>query len=349
MRILVVGPAWVGDMVMAQSLLIELKRRYKGVVIDMLAPPASLAVAERMPEVRKTIPLPIKHGVLDLGQRWKIAQSLNKEGYSRAYLTPNSLKSALIPFLARIPKRIGWRGEMRYLLLNDIRRLDPEQYPKMVERFAALALPNLAHLPEQIPHPKLRIHDGERQGVLERLGLSVGERPVLALCPGAEFGPSKRWPEEYFAEVAAQRIDDGWQVWIFGSPADKACGKSIRDRVGELAGEQSSPHCHNIAGATSLPEAIDVMSLSDAVVSNDSGLMHIAAALNRPQVVVYGSTSAQFTPPLSKKTEILSISLDCSPCFERVCALGHTRCLRDLAPQVVLEALNRLPQPVAVV
>ena len=345
MKILVVGPAWVGDMVMAQSLLIELKSRYKGVVIDMLAPPASLSVAERMPEVRKTIALPIKHGVLDMGQRWRVARELSKEGYGRAYLTPNSLKSAIIPFLARIPKRIGWRGEMRYLLLNDLRILDPERYPKMVDRFVALALANRARMPEVMPDPKLRIHDGERQGVLERLGLSVDERPVLALCPGAEFGPSKRWPEEHFAEVAARRIEDGWQVWIFGSPADKACGKKIRS----LIGDKNNAYCHNIAGATSLPEAIDVMSLADAVVSNDSGLMHVAAALNRPLVAIYGSTSDQFTPPLSKKTEILSIGLHCSPCFERGCALGHTRCLRDLPPTMVLEALNRLPQPVAVV
>ena len=329
---------------MAQSLLIELNRRYKGVIIDMLAPPASVPVAQRMPEVRKVIPLPIGHGVVGFGTRWSIARRLRSEAYSHAYILPNSFKSALIPLLAGIGKRVGWRGEMRYLLLNDLRILDPVALPKMVERFLALGLPQYSQLPKPLPVPKLRVHDGERQGTVARLGLDVEARPILAICPGAEFGPAKRWPEEHFAEVVRSRIKQGWQVWIFGSPADQTCGSKIFS----LLSTEQQFHCHNLAGATTLPEAIDLMSLAEAVVSNDSGLMHVAAALNRPLVVLYGSTSPEFTPPLSKKTEIISINLDCSPCFERQCPLGHTQCLQNLSPKSVIDALNRLPQPIAV-
>ena len=161
---------------------------------------------------------------------------------------------------------------------------------------------------------------------------------MLALCPGAEFGESKRWPSEHYAKVAEQKIREGWQVWLFGSKNDHGVGEEIRSRLIPGLREESV----NLSGETSLAEAIDLLSCADAVVSNDSGLMHVAAALNRPLVAVYGSTSPGFTPPLADKVEIVRLGLDCSPCFDRTCRFGHYNCLRELMPHLVVEALQRL-------
>jgi heptosyltransferase-2 len=176
-----------------------------------------------------------------------------------------------------------------------------------------------------------------RAAALGKFGLAL-DRPVLALCPGAEFGESKRWPSEHYAAVAEQKIREGWQVWLFGSKNDHGVGEDIRSRLIPGLREESV----NLSGETSLAQAIDLLSCADAVVSNDSGLMHVAAALNRPLVAVYGSTSPGFTPPLADKVEIVRLGLDCSPCFDRTCRFGHYNCLRELMPQPVVEALQRL-------
>lgn len=343
MNILIVGPSWVGDMVMAQTLFACLKQRYADCQIDVLAPEWSRPILERMPEVREALSFPVGHGVLDMATRRSIAQGLRGQ-YDQAILLPNSLKSALVPFFAGIPKRTGWRGEMRFGLLNDIRKLDKPRYPLMIERFMALAYEPGAELPKPYPKPSLKIVEQSRDAALVRFGLAL-DRPVLALCPGAEFGESKRWPAEYFAKVAEARIREGWQVWLFGSKNDHAVGEEIlTDLIPGLREE-----AQNLAGETSLAEAIDLLSCADAVVSNDSGLMHVAAALGRPLVSVYGSTSPAFTPPLSDQVEIVRLGLDCSPCFERTCRFGHNNCMRDLKPRAVIEALERLtPQPVEV-
>jgi heptosyltransferase-2 len=228
---------------------------------------------------------------------------------------------------------------MRYGLLNDIRRLDKQKYPLMIERFAALAFTKDATLPEILPHPQLVIRAEERTAALRKYTLDL-DRPVLALCPGAEFGPAKRWPEQHYAAVAAERIAAGEQVWIFGSEKDAPVAESIRN----IFPESQRKHCLNLAGKTKLAEAIDLLSFAGAVVSNDSGLMHIAAALGRPLVAVYGSSSPQFTPPLADAVEIVRTGIACSPCFKRECPLGHLQCLKDLSPERVLEALARLPR-----
>ncbi len=246
----------------------------------------------------------------------------------------------MCPFFAGIPQRTGWRGEMRYGLLNDIRTLDKERYPLMIERFAALALAAHAPLPALLPHPSLHIDVSERDSAIRKHLLQL-DRPVLALCPGAEFGPAKRWPESHYAMVAKERIAAGDQVWIFGSEKDAPVGDAIRHALPE----SQRAACHNLAGKTTLAEAIDLLSCASAVVSNDSGLMHIAAALDRPLVAVYGSSSPQFTPPLAHAVEIVKQELACSPCFKRECPLGHLKCLADLPPQRVLDALIRLPRP----
>jgi len=336
MQILVIGPSWVGDMVMAQTLFQCLKQRHPDCSIDVLAPEWSRPILERMPEVRQALSFPLGHGMLELATRRKIGQGL-KGQYDQAILLPNSLKSALVPFFASIPKRTGWKGELRYGLLNDIRKLDKERYPLMIERFMALAYEPNDELPKPYPRPSLQIDPASRETALAKFGLSL-DRPVLALCPGAEFGEAKRWPSEHYAQVAEAKVRAGWQVWLFGSKNDFAVGEDIRSRLIPGLREEAV----NLAGETSLAEAIDLLSCAGAVVSNDSGLMHVAAALNRPLVAVYGSTSPQFTPPLAEQVEIVRLGIECSPCFDRTCRFGHYNCLRELAPRPVLEALDRL-------
>lgn len=336
-RLLIVGPSWVGDMVMAQSLFISLRERFPEAPIDVLAPAWSQPILERMPEVDEAIVMPVGHGSLELGKRWRLAQVLAKKGYSAAYVLPNSFKSALIPLFAGIPLRVGWRGEMRFGLLNDIRLLDEARYPLMVQRFVALAYPDHAPLPETLPRPHLQVDAGGVSELLANKGLSL-DRPVLALCPGAEFGPAKRWPERHFASLAETMIARGWQVWLFGSDNDR----EVAAQIIQLSGEPARGYSRNLAGQTALSEAIDLLSCATAVVSNDSGLMHIAAALGRPLVALYGSTSPAFTPPLAEQVETLAIPVDCGPCFQRQCPRGDLKCLTELSPAMVLAGLERL-------
>ncbi|NAO28483.1 lipopolysaccharide heptosyltransferase II [Pseudomonas syringae pv. dysoxyli] len=336
MKILIVGPSWVGDMVMAQTLFQCLKQRHPECEIDVLAPEWSRPILERMPEVRAALSFPLGHGALELATRRRIGKSLAGQ-YDQAILLPNSLKSALVPFFAGIPKRTGWRGEFRYGLLNDVRTLDKQRYPLMIERFMALAFDKGTELPRPYPRPSLRIDPTTRDAALSKFGLTL-DRPVLALCAGAEFGESKRWPAEHYAQVADASIREGWQVWLFGSKKDHPVGESIRQELIPGLREESV----NLSGETSLAEAIDLLSCADAVVSNDSGLMHVAAALNRPLVAVYGSTSPGFTPPLADAVEVVRLGIECSPCFERTCRFGHYNCMRLLEPDAVTQALSRL-------
>jgi len=337
MNILIIGPSWVGDMVMAQTLFQCLKLQHPECAIDVLAPEWSRPILERMPEVRQALSFPLGHGALELGTRRRIGKSLAGQ-YDQAIVLPNSLKSALVPFFAGIPKRTGWRGELRFGLLNDVRTLDKARYPLMIERFMALAYAPGTALTQPYPRPALRIEPASRDAALAKFGLEL-DRPVLALCPGAEFGESKRWPAEHYAEVAEALIRLGWQVWLFGSKKDHPVGESIRERLIPGFREESV----NLSGETSLAEAIDLLSCAKAVVSNDSGLMHVAAALARPLVAVYGSTSPGFTPPLAEQVEVVRLGIECSPCFERTCRFGHYNCLRLLEPPAVIAALRQLP------
>jgi heptosyltransferase-2 len=346
-KILIVGPSWVGDMVMAQSLFKVLRNLYSDCIIDVLAPAWSLPILERMPEVRRGIAMPVGHGALHLKVRYQVGKSLRAEKYTWSIVLPNSLKSALVPCFAKIPRRTGWRGEMRYGWLNDLRPLNEEKYPLMVQRFTALAYPPVAETatvhpkldcpPPRCPHPHLIVKTDNLELLENSYALDLS-RPILSLCPGAEFGPAKRWPAAHYAVVAAEKIRQGWQVWIFGSAKDK----EVAEHIYQLLESVAQTHCKVLAGATQLSEAVDLMSLSAAVVSNDSGLMHIAAALSLPLVVIYGSTSPGFTPPLSDKVRIVSEPIDCAPCFQRQCPLGHLKCLQDLAPQKVVMAIDQL-------
>jgi len=336
-KILIVGPSWVGDMVMAQTLFIALKSRHPEAIIDVLAPQWSRPILERMPQVNAALDMPVGHGSLQLAMRFKLGRQLKRNGYDQTIVLPNSLKSALVPFFAGIPKRTGWRGEMRYGLLSDIRLLDKARYPLMIERFIALAYKPGAMLPEPLPRPRLVVDEVNVKTSLDNYALDM-TRPVLALCPGAEFGEAKRWPVNHYATVAQRKINEGWQVWLFGSEKDHAVGEQIKAQMTAKARQQ----CVNLAGKTSLADAVDLMSVADAVVSNDSGLMHIAAALGRPLVVLYGSSSPDFTPPLSDQVKVLRTDIECSPCFKRECPLGHLKCLKDLHAERVLAAMGEL-------
>lgn len=333
-KILIVAPAWVGDMVMGQSLFKLLKLRRPEVLIDVLAPASTLPLLARMPEISVAISSPFTHGQLNLTARYELGRQLRTKHYDQAILLPNSLKSALIPWFAKIPLRTGWRGEMRWLILNDLRYLDKKRYPLMIERFMALALAPEEELPETYPWPKLQEDVSAQQAVLAKHQMKISEQKILALCPGAEFGPAKRWPETYYAAVAKQKLTEGWTVWLLGAPKDAPAAEQIM--------ALTARRCVNLVGQTSLLEAVDLLSLATVVVSNDSGLMHIAAAVGKPLIVVYGATSSSFTPPLHPQAKTLTLSLPCQPCFKRECPLIHHRCMQDLHPQLVLDAIGAM-------
>jgi heptosyltransferase-2 len=333
-KILIIGPAWVGDMVMAQCLFKIIKQTQPDSVIDVLASAWSLPLLSRMPEVSETIVMPLGHGQLGLRKRYHLGKSLRNKQYEQAIILPNSFKSALVPWWANIPMRTGWRGEMRYFLLNDIRILDEKKHPLMIERFMALGLSPNEALPNDYPIPDLQISLDAQSKALANHRLDYPTAPVLALCPGAEFGPAKRWPETYYADIANAKLEAGWQVWIFGSPKDG----DVSERIMQLTHQR----CVNLTGRTKLEEAIDLLALTTTVVSNDSGLMHIAAALKKPLIAVYGPTSAAFTPPLHQKATMLSAKIACQPCFQRTCPLKHHRCMLELKPHTVLTAISEV-------
>ena len=330
-RILVVAPSWIGDTVLAQPLLKLLHARHPGLALDVLAPRWTFPLLERMPEVRQPILSPFAHGDVKLGERRRLGRELAAAGYDQAIVLPNTFKSALVPLFARIPVRTGYIGEFRHWLLNDARRLDEERLPQLAERYAALALPRGEALEQPLPVPFLRVDEPARRATLERLGLDRG-RPAAALCPGAEYGPAKRWPARYFAELAQGFAARGCAVWLVGSANDRA--------VGEEIAQAATGACRNLCGETTLAEAIDLLASAAVVVSNDSGLMHVAAALSRPLVALYGSSSPAYTPPLSRSAQILKLDLPCSPCFQRECPLGHFNCMVQLAPNRVLAAVD---------
>ena len=335
-KILVVAPSWVGDSVMAQPMYRRLHEKHPELELHVFAPQWTLPLLQRMPEVSQTHLNPFEHGQLQLLSRYKVAKQLRAEKFDQAIVLPNSLKSALIPFLAKIPLRSGYLGESRRGILNDVRTLEETLLPKMVDRFYALAEPAQTSIELPVPYPVLKINPDTLQNSLTDLHLNT-DKPVIALCPGAEYGPAKRWPEKHFATLAEQCHQAGFAVWLFGSKKDEPIAKTIN--------QLSNNICIDLCGKTSLDQAIDLIALAELVVCNDSGLMHVAAALDRPIIALYGSSSPDFTPPLSDKAKVLNLHLDCSPCFERTCPLGHTDCLNKLQPEEVWEAAQAFIAP----
>lgn len=333
-NVLIVGPAWIGDMVMSQCLYRLLKQRDSALQIDVLAPDWSRPLLEHMPEVRHIYSMPLTHGQLGLLARYRLGKRLRQQHYRQAIVLPNSFKSALIPWFAKIPLRTGWRGEMRYGLINDLRILDKQKYPLMIDRFMALGLPAGEACPVNPPWPKLAVTESEAQEILEKFHCPKDQRKILALGPGAQFGPAKCWPSEHFAALANHYLEAGWQVWLLGAKDDLAAAATIQQKTQE--------RCVSFIGQTTLSDVMALLSNVDGVVCNDSGLMHIAAALNVPLVAIYGSSSPTFTPPLSRQVRILWLKKSCSPCFKRICPEDHYHCLTEITPEIVSRAIEEL-------
>jgi heptosyltransferase-2 len=330
-RVLIVAPSWVGDAILAQPLFMRLHGRIPDLELDVLAPAWTLPLFKRMPEVSGTIANPFDHGDLKLLARRELGKQIAARQYRRALVLPNSFKSALVPWFAGIRSITGYRGEKRGWIISDCRDLDEAALPLMAERFAWLAQSGSTPLERPIPKPRLRIDEDARSRTLIKLGLDTG-KPVVAFCPGAEYGPAKRWPVRHFATLAQTLSQQGNQIWLFGSAKDAEITAAIQ--------HESGHRCVDLASKTSLAEAIDLLSLARHVITNDSGLMHVACAVGVAVTALYGSSSPGFTPPLSDKAGTIWLKLDCSPCFKRECPLGHFNCMNQLAPEMVLAAIN---------
>lgn len=339
-KTLIIGPSWVGDMMMSQSLYRTLKVRQPDVEIDVMAPAWCRPLLNKMPEVANAIAMPIGHGELALKKRYQLGASLRASQYQQAYILPNSFKSALIPFFAGIPKRSGWKGEMRYGLLNDIRVLDKQAFPLMVERYIALAydkgqVHSAQELPQPLLWPQLMVSSAEIVTTLSEFNLSLST-PLIGFCPGAEFGPAKRWPDYHYAQLADLLIEQESQIIIFGSAKDRSVGERILEQV------KQPEKCLNLAGNTSLEQVVNLIAACKGVVSNDSGLMHIAAAVNRPLVALYGPSSPDFTPPLSERAEVIRLITGYHKVRKGEGAQGYHQSLIDIEPSLVFETLMKL-------
>jgi heptosyltransferase-2 len=333
-RILVVAPSWVGDAIVSEPVIALLREPLEEPMVDVLAPPWCAPVYARIRGIGRIIENRLGHGRIDFAERRELARSLRdatgRPRYGRAIILPNSWKSALVPWLAGIPHRTGYIGEARWGLVNDARRLRPRERPRLVDRFAAL----VARPGELVPLPPAPVLVPD---VANRAAATVGlqlrsRRRVAVLCPGAEYGPAKRWPPTHFADLAARFLESGMQVWIVGSPNDRMAADAVLSAAGT-----SAPFIRDLTGRTDLGSAIDLLSLASVVVSNDSGLMHAACAVGVPVVGLFGSSSPVYTPPLSPMAQIARIDIACSPCFKRECPLGHFKCMRDLSPDAVYD------------
>jgi heptosyltransferase-2 len=330
--VLVVGPAWVGDMVMTQSLLLALEQEKRAGSIDVLAPSWSLPLIRRMPQVREAIELPATHGELALSARWRVGRALRARRYDRALVLPRSFKAALVPFFAGVPERVGYRGEMRYGVLTDVRSLDETRLTQTVQRFVALGLARDAPQPPAVPEPRLRVDEVNQRRLVRELGLATVPG-IVGMMPGAEYGPAKCWPIERFGELAARITRGGRQVWIFGSEKDRASGEAIAAACAQGA--------VNLCGRTRLEDVVDLLALAPLVVTNDSGLMHVAAAVGSHVIAIYGSSSPHYTPPLTQRASVFYRALSCSPCFARECPLGHFQCMLGIGVDAVYAAVEQ--------
>ena len=317
-RILVVAPNWIGDALMAQPLLARLHEKLPHLRLDALAPAWVAPVLRRMAEVEEVIDAAFLHGAVELRARWRLGRSLRERAYDQAIVLPNTWKSALVPFFADIPLRSGYVGESRYGLLNLLYRRQAGERAPMALHYARLSEQSGAAPHEPLPEPHLRVDRDAARATARRFGLDGG---YAVFCPGAEYGPAKRWP--YFADLAA-RVN--LPVALLGAAVDRDACAAIQGR--------------NLAGETSLDEAIELIAAADLVVTNDSGLMHVAAAVGTPQVALFGSSSPRHTPPLSDRARVVWLGVECSPCYARECPLGHFRCMREMTAQRVLDEIS---------
>ncbi len=335
-RVLIISPNWIGDAIMAQPLLQLLKQRYPSLTIDVLAPAWVAPVWQAMEEVNDVHESSFKHGQLQLKDRFAMARFLKSLDYDQAYVLPNTLKFALIPWLAKIPERIGYLGETRYGLLNVIHHDDKRHPRPMMAFYAALADKPARNIGSKFAslHPRLHIDEKEINEVRKRLNLIEG-RLMIAFAPGAEFGSAKRWPVSHFSVLADMifRFYPNAQIVLLGSARDNDVCEAIHSNV---------PGTLNLAGKTSLKEAIALIAGVDILVTNDSGLMHVASAFDLPVVALYGPTDYRHTPPFSTRSYIMSLDLDCAPCQKRECPLGHHKCMEELMPQGIFETIKAI-------
>ena len=330
-KVLVVAPAWVGDMVLSQSLYKVLNGR--GAEVHVMAPASSRELLARMPEVEMTLAVPATHGELKLGARYVSARRLRGLRHDRAIVLPRSLKSALMPWFMRIPVRTGYLGEMRYGVLNDIRRLGDNPPARMVDRYVNLAPLRGESLSFDAPSPALTVDVANLEACVEKFELDL-QRAVVAMMPGAAYGPSKQWPTAYFADMARRYVNDGSQVWVLGSRADAVAGETIAAKGGKRV--------RNLCGQTKLIDTVDLLSLADHAVTNDSGLMHVAAAVGCPVVAMYGATPIDYTPPMTDASKCMSHPIECRPCRRKECRYGHYQCLTEIKPDVVFREAQAL-------
>lgn len=347
MKILVIAPAWVGDVVMSHTVYRCLKQQYPQALIEVMALEWCRPLLSKMPEVHRTLAMPIPHGQLKLGLRRSIGHQLRAESYQQAIVIPNSLKSAFIPWFAQIPQRTGWRGEWRYGLLNDLRRLEPLHYPMLIQRYAALAYPlppeGRVVLPDPLPWPQLTVTPAAVEQTMTQFGLPCGQR-LIALAPGTAIGTLKCWPPHHYACLAEQLIAQGYWIALFGALHDQPVCAAIRDQLPTTL----QPRCLNFAGTTTLTEVIDLLACCRAIVSNDSGLMHIGSALGKAVVALYGPTDPGFAPPLTLQGRTLRAAPPESSVVTEPGDQGYHPRLIHLKPSQVfntLEALLAMKEP----
>ncbi len=329
-RSLVIAPQWIGDAVMTEPLLRQLHRRAEQITVGAL--PWVAPVYRAMPDVvSEVLEFPFAHGGLQWTARRQWARQLAGR-FDVAYVCPNSFKSALLPFWAGITKRVGYHGESRFVVLTDrIPNPPKEGRPPMVPFYLALGGSG-----DHEPTPPKLVLDAVRVDAT-LAGMHLQHHGYYAFAPGAEYGPAKRWPTRHFAVLAEQLP---LPVVLLGSAKDA----DICNEIAHTVNLVRPGHCQNWAGHTTLTHAMAALAGAKAVVTNDSGLMHVAAALQVPQVALFGSSSPLHTPPLSSCARVVWLkndlgyepALHCAPCHARECPLGHTRCLVDIQPDEVL-------------
>ena len=318
---------------MSHSLIRRLARMHTAASIDVFSSHALIHIFEQMPEIDEIIENPFGHWQLNLRDRLEVARDIKSRRYDTTYVLPNSLKSALIPFFSKIPNRVGYTGEFRFGLINRRHTLDKNKYPLLASQYLQLAKTDLSESITFSEYPALTVAQRDLGPTLERFNIDP-LRPYICLCPGAEYGPAKRWPQEHFTRLAQKLADNHFHTITLGGENDK--------KIGAMIYKNTQQETQDLTGKTTVKEAIQLIAGATCVVTNDSGLMHVAAALRRPLIALFGSSSPEYTPPLSDKATVLTKALPCSPCFKRVCPLGHTNCLKDITVDEVFTNISKL-------
>ncbi len=332
--ILVVPYMWIGDFVRCHSVVKLLNARFPDRPVDVLSTTLCAPLADYMPGLRRAIVVDLPRSRIALKDQLALARRLKRQNYGSALIMPRTWKSALAPFFARIPERTGFLGEMRFALLNDL-RYGERKLPRMVDRCAALALPRAAQLPPQWPLPELKVARAEIESWRRKLALDYDDRLVVALAPGA-VGPSKRWPASAYGALTRRLLAEGYGVWVVGGPEEKALAAEI---IGDTTARDLTGH--------DLRNAILALAAAAVAVSNDSGLLHVAAALGTPAIGIFGPTSPWHWAPLNPLAATIETTtkVECRPCHKPVCRLTHHRCMRDIPPDQVLTAVRQAFTP----